>query len=393
VKCGREVTLFSRHTKVLNRRFPGVVEALGGRSGNLSSPNRRLKSSIECDMPENNHDETQTPPPHAQLAQMATAYWVSDIVYVAAKLSLADHLAEGPKTAEELARPTGTHAPSLYRFMRALANLGILTEDATHCFALTPLGDALKTGAPGSARATILTFASDWWVHGFGHLLYSVETGKSGFEKSLGMPLFDWLSNNPEEASLFNETMVGVHKAESPAVPAAYDFSSLTTIVDVGGGTGHLLTRILANYPESRGILFDLPHVLRDAPALIQSRGLADRVTIEAGSFFDRVPSGGDAYLLSHVIHDWSEEQCIAILTNCRRAMNPGGRVLIIETVLPDGDTPHPGKIFDILMLVAPGGQERTEQGYSTLLSKAGLRLTRVVPTESAVSVVEARLA
>jgi hypothetical protein len=343
-------------------------------------------------MPENNHDETQTPP-HSQLVQMATAYWVSDIVYVAAKLSLADHLAEGPKTAEELARPTGTHAPSLYRFMRALANLGILTEDATHCFALTPLGDALKTGAPGSARATILTFASDWWVHGFGHLLYSVETGKSGFEKSLGMPLFDWLSNNPEEASLFNETMVGVHKAESPAVPAAYDFSSLTTIVDVGGGTGHLLTTILANYPESRGILFDLPHVLRDAPALIQSRGLADRVTIEAGSFFDRVPSGGDAYLLSHVIHDWSEEQCIAILTNCRRAMNPGGRVLIIETVLPDDDTPHPGKIFDIVMLVAPGGQERTEQEYTTLLGKAGLRLTRVVPTESAVSVVEAGLA
>jgi hypothetical protein len=258
---------------------------------------------------------------------------------------------------------------------------------------LTPLGDALKTGAPGSARATILTFASDWWVHGFGHLLYSVETGKSGFEKSLGMPLFDWLSNNPEEASLFNETMVGVHKAESPAVPAAYDFSSLTTIVDVGGGTGHLLTTILANYPESRGILFDLPHVLRDAPALIQSRGLADRVTIEAGSFFDRVPSGGDAYLLSHVIHDWSEEQCIAILTNCRRAMNPGGRVLIIETVLPDDDTPHPGKIFDIVMLVAPGGQERTEQEYTTLLGKAGLRLTRVVPTESAVSVVEAGLA
>jgi hypothetical protein len=169
---------------------------------------------------------------------MATAYWVSDIVYVAAKLSLADHLAEGPKSADELAGLTGTHAPSLYRLMRALANLGILTEDLTHCFALTALGDALKTGAPGSARATILTFASDWWVRGFGQLLYSVETGKGGFEKSLGMPFFDWLSNNPEEASLFNETMVGVHGAEVPAVAAAYDFSGLTTIVDVGGGDG-----------------------------------------------------------------------------------------------------------------------------------------------------------
>jgi hypothetical protein len=167
----------------------------------------------------------------------------------------------------------------------------------------------------------------------------------------------------------------------------------LTTIVDVGGATGNLLTTILGSYPSSRGILFDLPHVIREAPALIQSRCLEERVTIEAGSFFEGVPSGGDAYLLSHIIHDWSEEQCLAILGNCRRAMNSGGRVLIIEMVLPDGDTPHPGKIFDILMLVAPGGQERTEQEYSTLLGKAGLRLTRVVPTESAVSVVEAALA
>lgn len=344
-------------------------------------------------MPENNHEETQTAPPHAQLAQMATAYWVSDIVYVAAKLSLADHLAEGPKTAEELAGPTGTHAPSLYRFMRALANLGIFTEDSTHRFALTPLGDALKTGAPGSARATILTIASDWWVRGFRNLLYSVETGKSGFEKSLGMPLFDWLAKHPEEASMFSETMVGFHSAEAAAVAAAYDFSGLTTIVDVGGATGDLLTTILNNNLGTRGILFDLPHVVRDAPALIQSRGLGERVRIEGGSFFEGVPSAGDAYLLSHIIHDWSEEQCLAILSNCRRAMNPGGRVLIIEIVLPDGDMPHPGKIFDMMMLVGPGGRERTEQEYSTLLGKAGLRLTRVVPTESPVSVVEGRLA
>jgi hypothetical protein len=207
------------------------------------------------------------------------------------------------------------------------------------------------------------------------------------------MPIFEWLAMNPEEASLFSETMIGVHGAEPPAVAAAYDFSASTTIVDVGGATGNLLTTILGSYPGTRGILFDLAHVVREAPALIQSRGLAERVTIETGSFFEGVPSGGDAYLLSHIIHDWSEEQCLAILGNCRRAMNPGGRVLIIETVLPDADTPHPGKIFDILMLVAPGGQERTEQEYSTLLGKAGLRLTRVVSTESAVSVVEAGLA
>ena len=331
-------------------------------------------------MPENNHSQTQTTPPHAQLVQMAHAHWVSHIVYVAAKLSLADQLANGPKSADEIAGETGTHAPSLYRLMRTLANLGILTEDAKHCFALTALGDALKTGAPGSARATILTVASEWWVRGFGQLLYSVETGKSGFEKALGMPIFDWLANHPEDASLFSETMIGIHGAEPAAVAAAYDFSDLTTIVDVGGATGHLLTTILSSYSDARGILFDLPHVVRDAPPLIQARGLADRVTIKGGSFFESVPDGGDAYLLSHIIHDWSEEQCLTILGNCRRAMNPGGRLLIIEMVLPAGDTPHPGKMLDMMMLVGPGGQERTEQEYGELLGKAGLASHELCP-------------
>ena len=190
-------------------------------------------------MTENNHSTTETSPP-AQLVQMALAHWVSHIVYVAAKLNLADHLAKGPKSADELAGPTRTHAPSLYRLMRTLANLGILTEDVRRCFALTPLGDALKTGAPGSARATILTMASDWMSRGLGQLLYSVQTGQSGFEKSLGMPVFDWLAKHPEEASLFSETMVGIHGAEPPAIATAYDFTGLTTIVDVGGATGHL---------------------------------------------------------------------------------------------------------------------------------------------------------
>jgi len=324
---------------------------------------------------------------------MAMAHWVSHIIYVAAKLSLADHLGKGPTSAEELAGPTGTHAPSLYRLMRTLASLGILTEDATHRFGLTPLGDALKIGAAGSARATALTIASNMWVQGVGELLYSVQTGKSGFEKMLGMPIFDWLAKNPEEASLFSETMVGIHGGEPPAIAAAYDFSGVKTIVDVGGGTGNLLTTILGSYSGSSGVLYDLPHVVRDAPPLIQARNLTDRVRIEPGSFFDRVPSGGEAYLLSHIIHDWSEEQCLSILGNCRRAMNPSSRLLIIEMVLPAGDTPHPGKILDMMMLVGPGGQERTEQEYHALLDRAGLRLTQVVPTESSVSVVETKLA
>ena len=336
---------------------------------------------------------SETPPPHAQLIQMGTAYWVSTILYAAAKLGLADHIAATPKSADELAALTGMHAPSLHRLMRTLAGLGVLTEREAQRFALTPLGEALKTGAPGSARATLLTFGSPWVVGAFQNIMHSLETGGTGFEKAMGMPVFDYLGQHPEDASLFSETMVGFHGAEPPAVAAAYDFSAFETVVDVGGATGNLLAAILARHARPRGVLFDLPHVVADAPALLRERGVAERVTFEAGDFRKGVPAGGDAYVLSHVIHDWNDDQCLTILGHCRNAMKPDGRLLIVEMVLPAGDTPHPGKVLDIVMLVAPGGQERTEAEYAFLLSKAGFRLYRVVPTASAVSVVEAVLA
>jgi hypothetical protein len=329
-------------------------------------------------------------PPHMLLMEMACGHWMSRIAYVAAELALADHLAEGPRDAADLAAATATHAPSLYRLLRALASLGIFAENDRHEFSLTPIGDALRIDAPGSARATILTIASDWWFSGFGQLRYAVETGRSGLEKTLGMPLFDWLAQNPDQSSLFSETMVGVHGMESAAVAASYDFSRFATIVDVGGAAGHLLTTILGHHAEPRGILYDLPHVVRDAPRLIETRGMSGRVTIEKGSFFDRVPHGGDAYLLSHIIHDWSEDQCIAILRHCRQAMRSDSRLLLIEMVLPDDNAPHPGQILDLMMLVGTGGQERTESDYRTLLGKAGCQLTGVIPTGSPVSIVEA---
>lgn len=341
-------------------------------------------------MSDKSHSSSEAPPPHVQLIQMATAYWASRLLYVAAKLDLADRLADGPQTAEALAGPTGMHAPSLRRVMRTLASLGLFTEDAQHRFALTPLGAALKSGEPGAARASVLTLAGDWVWRGFEQMLYSVETGKSGIEKALGEPIFTWLSKHPEEVSLFSETMIGFHGMEPAAVAAAYDFSGFATVVDVGGASGNLLATILEHHPAPRGILFDLPHVVRDAPALLQERGVGDRVTIESGSFFESVPAGGDAYLLSHVIHDWSPEQCATILGHCHRAMKPDGRLMIIEMVLPAGDGPHPGKMLDMMMLVGPGGQERTEPEYRDLLSKAGFRLTKVVPTRSAASIVEA---
>jgi hypothetical protein len=334
--------------------------------------------------------ETEALPPHVQIIQMATGYWISRVVYAAAKLGLADRLAAGPRSAAELAGETKTHARSLHRLMRTLASLGILTERDAGRFALTPLGDALRTGAPGYALPSVLTLGGPIGWKGFEEMLYSLETGKTGFEKAFGMPAFDYLAQHPDEASMFSETMIGVHGAEPPAVAEAYDFSSIGTLVDVGGANGNMLATVLGRHPKLRGILFDLPHVVRDAPAFLAARGVADRVEIQPGSFFDSVPAGGDAYILSHIIHDWSEEQCQTILGNCRRAMGPNARLLIVEMVLPEGDTPHFGKILDMTMLVLPGGQERTAPEYSELLGKAGFRMSRVVPTESAVSVVEA---
>ena len=204
------------------------------------------------------------------------------------------------------------------------------------------------------------------------------------------MPLFEYLRQHPAEASHFSEAMVGFHGDEPPAVAQAYDFSRFKNVVDVGGATGNLLAAIMSSHAGPRGVLFDRAHVVIDAPALLKARGVEDRVTIEAGDFFERVPTGGDAYLLSHVIHDWKEDRCLTILGHCRKAIKPDGRLLIVEMVLPAGDTPHPGKVLDMVMLVFPGGQERTEAEYASLLGKAGFRLSRVVPTASAVSVVEA---
>lgn len=344
-------------------------------------------------MSDNSQTELQAVPPHLQLIQMGTAYWASRIIYAAAKLGLADQLAAGPKSAAELADPMGAHAPSLHRLMRTLASLGLLSERTEQRYALTTLGEALKAGAPGSARATILTVGSRWFESSFDHIVYSVQTGKTGFEKAQGMPVFDYLAQHHEDASLFSETMVGFHGQEPPAVAAAYDFSTFDTIVDVGGATGNMLAAVLSRHSKPSGVLFDRPHVVGDAPALLKAKGVNDRVTIEAGDFFKTVPVGGDAYILSHIIHDWSEDQCLTILGHIRKAMKPDGRLLIVEMVLPAGDEPHLGKVSDIVMLVLPGGQERTAAEYRLLLSKAGFRLTRVVPTESSVSVVEAAAA
>jgi hypothetical protein len=339
-------------------------------------------------MPDNT--KVESPPPHVQLVQMGRAFMVSRIVYAAAKLGLADQLASGSKNAAELAVSMRVHAPSLHRLMRALASLGILTERSEQCYSLTVLGEALKTGAPGSAKASVLMQGSPWFHTSFDHVVDAIQTGENGFEKVHNQQLFDYLAQHPEEGSLYNEAMAGLTSQEPAAVAAAYDFSSFNTIIDIGGGTGNMITTILTRHPALRGVLFDKPHVVADAVPLLAAKGLSNRIRVEAGDFLRTVPRGGEVYLLSHIIHNFSEDQCLTILGHVHEAMKLTGHLLIIETVLLPGDVPDPGKMLDVTMLAVGRGQERTEIEYSHLLSGADFRLTRVVPTKSRVSVVEA---
>ncbi len=335
-------------------------------------------------------DTPPAPPPQAQLMQMASGYAVPFLLRAAAQLRLADHLAEGPRSAEQLAALTQSQAPSLYRFLRTLASIGIFREDDSHHFSLTPLAEPLRSGIPGSVRTSILSFTGDLFVIPWHKLLYSVQTGQPSFDKHFGAPFFDHISNDPDEAAWFSDLLIGMNAADAPAVAAAYDFSPFAHIADIGGATGHILTTILASHPGPRGTLFDLAHNQAGAAELLHSRGMAARVTFVAGSFFESIPAGCDLYLMSHVLHDWSEEQCLTILANCRRAMPPTARLLIVEQVLPEGNDFHPGKMLDMTMLTLTPGQERTEPEYRALLHKAGFLLTRVIPTSSPVSIVEA---
>ncbi len=332
----------------------------------------------------------QAPPPQAVLMQMAFGFSPAFLLGLAAKLCLADHLADGPRTAEQLAAATGTDAVALFRVMRTLSALGIFSQDQSSRFSLTPLSEPLRSGVPGSVRTSILSATGDLFIIPWSKLLYSVQTGKPSFDKHFGAPFFDYISGLPDEATWFHDMLIGLNFPEAPAVAAAYDFTPFSKIVDIGGATGHMLNTVLASHPGPKGIVFDLAENQASAEELIKSRSLSDRVSFTAGNFFETIPAGCDLYLMSHVIHDWSEEQCLTILANCHKAMPSNSRLLIIENVLPEGNAFHPGKMLDISMLVLTTGQERSEAEYRALLEKASFKLNRVIPTNAAVNIVEA---
>ena len=335
---------------------------------------------------------TKNYPPQLVLQQLIQGFQVTQGIYVAAKLGIADLLKDGPHTSEDLARATGTHAPSLYRVLRLLTAVGLLTEGEAHHFALTPLGAYLQTGVPGSMRETVLLYGEKPVWHVWGNLLHSVETGEPSFQHVFGLALFEYNQQHPEHATLFNNMMTEWTASVAPTVAAAYDFSATGTLVDVGGGHGQMLASILHAHPTLHGVLFDLPHVVKGAPPLLEAAGVADRCQVIGGDAFAAVPADYETYLLSRVIHDWDDERAMALLARCHQAMKPQGRVLLVERVIVTGSSPQVLVLeSDVQMLVLSyGGRERTDAEYCALLNAAGFELSRLIAVLPPFYVIEA---
>jgi precorrin-6B methylase 2 len=333
-------------------------------------------------------------PPGLALYQMAIGHYVSRALFLAAKLRLADLLGDGPRDVRALAEACQTHAPALRRVMRLLASVGLFAELEDGSFALEPLGKLLRSDAPGSMRAAVMLFAGVGIQDSWKELEYCVRTGEPAFRRnSPDADPFTQMARDPEAAALFDQAMATFAPQTAAAVAAAYDFSRFETVMDVGGGTGALLTGILRANPALRGIVFEQPHVAERAREQLETAGMAERCQVLAGSFFEKVPSGADAYLLKHVVHDWNDERATVILENCRDAMPPHGRLLIVEGVYPariDRSLESRGAAAnDVNMLVCTGGRQRSEAEFRDLFAASGFRLTRVVPTPARVCVVE----
>lgn len=326
---------------------------------------------------------------------MIAGYASAQIVHVAAQLGLADLLADGPRSLEDLAAATGTHAPSLARLVRALAALGIVAEANGGRIELTPLGVPLRSDAPGSVRDAVLFLVGEWFWRAWGGLLHSVRTGEPAFDRIYGMSNFEYWAHEPEAGAIHDAFFRAMTRTTNAPIVGAYDFSRFGIVVDVGGSTGALLAAILLAHPGVRGILFDLPHVVSGAGSVLAEAGVAARCEVVGGSFFESVPKGGDAYVLRYVIHDWDEERSVAILRRCREAMAPGAVLLLVEQVVPERleAVPEARRVtrLDLQMLVlTPGGRERTVEEFRSLLRAAGFELRAVKPTASPFRILEA---
>jgi len=329
------------------------------------------------------------PPPAEVMFRMITGYWVSQIIGVAAKLGIAEHLHGGAKSADELARLTHSEPSALFRVLRAAASVGVFHLNADDRFSLTPLGETLRSAVPGSMREmAIMQISKGHWLP-WGRLEDAVRTGKPQAVATLGCEIFEHYAKNPEEAAAFTGAMGNLSAIVASEVAAHVDTSGLTRAVDIGGAEGTLIAALLGKNPSLEGIVFDLPHVTASAKAKLEAQGLLGRCEVVAGDFFKSVPSA-DLYVLKQILHDWNDEQATTILRNCAQSMTSRGRMAIVEMVIPDDGAPTPAQLMDVNMLAILPGRERTQAEYTALLEGVGLRVERLVPTHSPFQILEA---
>ena len=324
---------------------------------------------------------------------MISGFWVSRVIWIAAKLGIADFLKNEARSCEELAQATGTHSPSLYRVLRALVSVGVFAEDDQRRFTLTRLGATLQTDAPGSVRAYAVLVLGEERYQAWGDLLHSVRTGEIAFEHAFGTGVFQYASQHPEHAKILDEAMANIVGAHHGPVLASYPFSTIDKIVDVGGGNGSLMIALLQAYPRMKGVIFDLPHVAEKAKKRLADAGFAGRCEVVAGDAFVSVPGGGDTYLLSRVMTGFKDDHALTILKNCHRAMTEKSKLLLIQRVLPDrmehSVEMQPLVMTDLNMMAVFGGLERTATEYRTLLRRAGFEVTKFIPTQSEMTMIE----
>ena len=324
------------------------------------------------------------------MRNLAIGHWVARLIHIAAKLRLADLVKKGPRTVEDLATTAGVQPLALYRILRALASVGVFAETKNRRFKLTPLAATLRTDVPASMHGWALMINENWGWDSWKELLHGAKTGEMPFLKAHGIPIFEYFEKHPEDLQVFGESMTSLSRSENPTVPAAYKFSGIRTLVDVGGGHGSLLATILKENPKLKGVLYDQPSVIARAEKdqHVTAKGIKERCRLESGNFFEAVPTGGDAYIMKYILHDWNDEACVKILANCRDAMNEKGKILVVDNVIAPGNDPSWGKLLDIQMLII-GGRERTKKEFAAMFAEADLKLTKVVPTKGPLSIVE----